>query len=86
MLVYDPDERASAYDLLRHPWLYEACPSENTIIDVDLIASLKSFIEKQTFLKLLSYQYATRWKDTYCGALQENLETIDTDRDGVVSL
>lgn len=46
MLVYDPDERASAHDLLRHPWLYETDPYEDTLIDVEVVTSLKSFIKK----------------------------------------
>jgi serine/threonine protein kinase len=40
MLVYDPEERLSAHDLLRHPWLYERSNTFSQIVDAKFIENL----------------------------------------------
>lgn len=37
------------------------------------------------FLKLLAFQFSTKWKDTYCQPLKEALAVIDSDADGIIS-
>lgn len=38
------------------------------------------------FLKLLVFQFSTRWKDSFCKPLKEALEAIDSDHDGIISI
>lgn len=86
MLVYDPEGRMSSHELLRHPWLYETASYNQKLISTQFFKNIIDFIGKKTFLKLLSYQYATRWKDTYCEPLKSSLDAMDTDLDGIISL
>lgn len=85
MLVYDPEQRMSSQELLRHPWLFENASYNTKLISPQIFNNIKDFARKKTFLKLLSYQYATRWKDTYCEPLKASLDAMDADLDGIIS-
>lgn len=51
----------------------------------EVIKNISKYMIKNKFLRMLSFQYATKWKDTYCDALKDSFTIIDTDQDGVIS-
>lgn len=85
MLIYSPEERYSAEELLKHPWLKADDHSTNPCIKEDVIENIQTYVVKNKFLRILSYQYATRWKDTYCESLKDSFMIIDKNQDGVIS-
>ena len=84
MLVYSPEERYSADQLLSHTWLRGDLSQKNCIAS-DVIQNIQTYMVKNKFLRVLSFQYATRWKDTYCDPLIDAFTVIDSNGDGVIS-
>ena len=86
MLRYDKNERISAEHALKHMWVVLKQDSNKTIVKDLFLNKVLHFISKSKFLKLLAFQYSTRWKDSFCKPLKDALEAIDSDHDGIISL
>lgn len=86
MLVHLPSQRAPAEELLYHPWLSSDSLNAENHISIEVIEKIHMYMQKSSFLKLLCYHYSAKWRDSYCDSLKQALETIDQNRDGIISL
>jgi len=87
MLRYDKNERISAQSALNHVYLIikGSNNSQNKVLSDTTWLIFKEYMASVRLSKLLSLQYASRWKDCHCAILRETLSIFDTDNDGMIS-
>ena len=86
MLKYDKNERISAQKALKHVFIIiKQSAADRSVLDDLILNRIISFLKRNNFLKLLAFQYSSRWRDSYCQPLKEALEQIDSDNDGIIS-
>lgn len=87
MLRYDKNERISAKAAQTHVYLIikGSHYSQSSVLSDSTWLIFKEYMASARLSKLLSLQYASRWKDYDCGLLGETLNIFDTDNDGMIS-
>lgn len=86
MLKYDKNERISAQKALKHVFIIiKQSAADKSVLDDLILNRIISFLKRNNFLKLLAFQYSSRWRDSYCQPLKEALGQIDSDNDGIIS-
>ena len=87
MLKYDRNERISAAAALSHVYLLVKSGGKmpTTVLSDTTWHLFAEYINSSRLVKLLSFLYASRWKECHCSLLRETLHIFDLDQDGVIS-
>ena len=85
MLKYDKNERISACKAISHVFILFNQPTNKCILEDLVMNRIVPFVKKNKFLRLLAFQYSSRWRDSYCKPLKEAFDHVDVDNDGIIS-
>lgn len=85
LLVFEPSERASAKEALEHPWISNRSTHIETVIDPDIIDSLRNFAHAASFKRAVLSMMAWSLSTEDRAELRQQFLALDTENKGTIT-
>ena len=86
MLVSDPKQRATAQEVLNHPWVREDGDASDEPLEDVVLSRMRKFAEMNKFKKMGMLAVAKTLSKEEIAGMKEVFQAFDTDRSGTVTI